>query len=68
MIIQWSDEDDAYVVSLPEWRDHVANPVTHGLTYEQAAANAQDVLQLLIESALSHGQSLPEVAFVAGRQ
>lgn len=47
VVIQWSDEDDAYVVSLPEWGTSCK---THGRTYEEAARNAQELLELLIES------------------
>jgi predicted RNase H-like HicB family nuclease len=47
VIIQWSDEDQAYVVSLPEWGSSCK---THGRTYEEAAKKAQEVLDLLIES------------------
>ena len=50
IVIQWSDEDDCFVVSLPEFED-VMQPVTHGNTYEEALKNAQEVLALLIESA-----------------
>jgi predicted RNase H-like HicB family nuclease len=46
VIIQWSEEDDAYLVSLPEWGPGAK---THGDTYEQAAHNAQEVLELLAE-------------------
>src|SRR5438270_7911877 len=47
VVIQWSDEDDCYVVSLPEWG---AGCKTHGSTYEEAAKNAQEVLELLTET------------------
>lgn len=30
MVVQWSDEDQAYLVTLPEWEGRVFNPVTHG--------------------------------------
>ena len=33
MVIQWSEEDDAFLVTLPEWEGRVFNPVTHGETY-----------------------------------
>ena len=46
VIIQWSDEDQCYVVSLPEWGPYCK---THGATYEEAAKNAHDVLELLME-------------------
>jgi len=57
IIIQWSDEDDCFVVSLPEWGDYCH---THGDTYEEALKNAQKVLEMLIESALEDGEPLPE--------
>ncbi len=44
VIIQWSEEDQVFVVTLPEWSCH-----THGATYAEAAQNAQEVLEMLIE-------------------
>ncbi|MDJ0745871.1 MAG: type II toxin-antitoxin system HicB family antitoxin [Xenococcaceae cyanobacterium MO_167.B27] len=46
MLIQWSDEDQCYIVSLPEFGKYAR---THGETYEEAIKNAQEVLELLIE-------------------
>jgi predicted RNase H-like HicB family nuclease len=57
ILIQWSQEDQCYVVSLPEWGECCH---THGDTYEEALANAQDVLELLISSAQDHNDPLPE--------
>lgn len=57
IIIQWSDEDQCFVVSLPEWGEFCH---THGDTYEEALKNAQEVLELLIETSLEEGQPLPE--------
>lgn len=45
MTIQWSDEDQVYVVSFPEWGEHTH---THGATFEEAARNGQDALSDLI--------------------
>ena len=59
VVIQWSDEDQCFVVTLPEFND-VMQPVTHGNTYEEALKNAQEVLELLIESSVSEGKSLPK--------
>jgi predicted RNase H-like HicB family nuclease len=59
MLIQWSDLDEAFLVILPEWQDRVFGPVTHGDTYEDAVRNGREVLELLIESAHEHGESLP---------
>lgn len=57
IIIQWSDEDQCYVVSLPEWGDYCH---THGDTYEEALQNAREVLELLSESTLHDGNLLPK--------
>lgn len=61
MLIRWSEDDDAYVVSLPEWRHKsFGEIVTHGATYEEAAHNGQEALDLLIEDTLARGEPLPE--------
>jgi predicted RNase H-like HicB family nuclease len=57
IIIQWSDEDQCYVVSLPEWGEFCH---THGDTYEEAVKNAQEVLELLIETSTEDGEPLPK--------
>jgi predicted RNase H-like HicB family nuclease len=59
MVIEWSDEDQAYLVTLPEWADHVLTPVTHGDTYNEAVQRGQEVLAMLIGSARADGQPLP---------
>lgn len=56
VIIQWSQEDECYVVSLPEWGPYAK---THGDTYEQAARNAQEVLEMLMENENGHPVVLP---------
>lgn len=58
IVIQWSEADNCFVVFLPEF-ENVVQPVTHGETYEEAFQNAQEVLELLVESALEEGQTLP---------
>jgi predicted RNase H-like HicB family nuclease len=57
IIIQWSEEDKCFVVSFPEWGEFCH---THGETYEEAFKNAQEVLEMLIESCLADGEPLPE--------
>ena len=59
IIIQWSEEDQCYVVFLPEFTD-VMQPCTHGETYEEALKNAQEVIEMLIETSLEIGEPLPE--------
>ncbi len=59
IMIQWSEEDQSYVVLLPEFTD-IMQPCTHGETYEEALKNAQEVLEMLIESSLADGEPLAE--------
>lgn len=47
MVIVWSDEDDCYLVHLPDFPDQRFR--THGDTYEEAAKSGQEVLELLLE-------------------
>lgn len=58
ILIQWSEEERCFVVYLPDF-DKVMQPVTHGETYEEALHNAQEVIHLLVESALKEGEDLP---------
>ena len=56
MVIRWSEEDQVFVVSLPEFGDYAQ---THGDTYEEAARSGSEVLELLIESYRAEGRPLP---------
>lgn len=47
MTIVWSDEDDCYLVHLPDFPEQTYR--THGDSYEEAARNGEEVLQLLLE-------------------
>ncbi|MDB9494549.1 type II toxin-antitoxin system HicB family antitoxin [Spirulina major CS-329] len=58
--ILWSDEDNCYLVELPEFATEIQCYFTHGETYEEALKNAQDVLELLIESYQDEGRTLPQ--------
>ncbi|MEO0373157.1 MAG: type II toxin-antitoxin system HicB family antitoxin [Cyanobacteria bacterium P01_A01_bin.17] len=55
MVIVWSDEDDCYLVSFPDFPEQTYR--THGGSYAEAAKNGEEVLQLLLEE---DGLPLPE--------
>jgi predicted RNase H-like HicB family nuclease len=55
ILIEWSDEDGVYVVTLPEF----PGSHTHGATREEALKNAQEVIDLLIEARKQAGDALP---------
>ncbi|HVC79448.1 MAG TPA: type II toxin-antitoxin system HicB family antitoxin [Chloroflexota bacterium] len=57
--IAWSEEDQAYVVILPEWADRYAMPVASGTTYEEAVIRGRNALENYIRFALEDGRSLP---------
>jgi predicted RNase H-like HicB family nuclease len=58
MVIQWSDEDQVFIVTLPEFGGNK----THGETYAKAAKMGQEVLESLIEAYQAEGWPLPEPA------
>ena len=57
IVNQWSDEDQVYIVSLPEWGDLMH---THGETYEEALQRGRELIDLLIASRRANGEALPE--------
>ncbi len=59
MIIQWSDEDQVYIMSFPEWEAQGLIGHTHGDTYDEAVKKGQEVLHMLTTSAREEGESLP---------
>ena len=56
MIIYWSEDDEAFVVEIPELPGCMAD----GASYEEAVANAKVVIQEWIETARELGQPVPE--------
>lgn len=56
MVIEWSDEDQTYIVSIPEF----AGAHTHGDTYEEAVKQGQDLIDSLILWTQQDGKPLPQ--------
>jgi len=63
MVIEWSDADQAFIVSLPEFPGNH----THGDTYEEAVKQGQDLMESLIMWAQQDGKPLPQPKVFAGR-
>ena len=59
MLIQWSDEDQVFVVTLPEFGPYAQ---THGSTYAEAAQQGEDALESLIAVYEEEGRPLPKAA------
>lgn len=56
LIVFWSDDDQSFVVEVPELPGCMAD----GETYEQAVANARVVIEEWIETAHALGRPVPE--------
>lgn len=56
LIIYWSNEDDAFIVEVPELSGCMAD----GATYQDALANAEQVIEEWIETAQQLGRPVPE--------
>ena len=56
MVVWWSDEDDAFLVEVPELPGCMAD----GPTYEAAVTAAQEVIGIWMETAAEMGQPIPE--------
>lgn len=59
IVIEWSDEDQTYVVVLPEWEGRYLMPVASGETYAEALERGVNALEHMIEVAAKDGESLP---------
>jgi predicted RNase H-like HicB family nuclease len=56
LVIYWSDEDEAFIVEVPELPGCAAD----GASYAEAVANAEVVIQEWIETARELGREIPK--------
>lgn len=56
VIIYWSNENEAFIVEVPELPGCMAD----GATYQEALANAELIIQEWIETARELGRPIPE--------
>jgi len=60
MMIQWSDEDQLFLVTIPEFAERVMMPCTHGNTREEAIHQGEQVIEMYLEAWKAEGQPIPE--------
>ena len=60
MILQWSDEDQLFLVTIPEFSDLVVMPCTHGKTREEAIHNGEEVIAMYLEAWQAESEPIPE--------
>ncbi len=63
MLIQWSDEDRAFVARVPE----LPGCMAHGPTRATAQENIKQAIALWLETARKHGDPVPEPQSVSAR-
>lgn len=56
VILYWSDEDQVFIAEVPE----LPGCMAHGDSQESALANAQEAIQLWIDTAREFGDPVPE--------
>ena len=56
MIVYWSEDDESFVVDVPELPGCMAD----GKTYQDAASNAKIIIQEWIDTANELGRIIPE--------
>lgn len=55
LVIWWSDEDNVFIVDVPEFPGCMA----HGSTLNAAVANSQDAISFWLEVARETGRAVP---------
>lgn len=62
LVIEWSDEDEAYVVTVPE----LPGCMTHGATHAEAVQQGEDAIATWLAAARAHGDPVPAPRTFAG--
>ncbi len=60
MLIQWSEEDQLFLVTIPEFSEDVMMPCTHGKTREETIRNGEEVIEMYLEAWQEEGKIIPE--------
>lgn len=60
MVVQWSEEDQLFLVTIPEFVDRVMMPCTYGKTRSEAIDRGEDVIEMYLEAWQAEGQPIPE--------
>jgi len=64
MILEWSEDDQLFLVTVPEFADQVVMPCTHGKTREAAIRNGEEVIAMYLEAWQAEGIPIPKPKIV----
>jgi antitoxin HicB len=62
MIVQWSDEDQLFLVTIPEFAGRVMMPCTHGITRKEAVRNGEEVINMYLDAWQAENETIPQPA------
>lgn len=60
MLIEWSEEDQLFLVTIPEFAELVMMPCTHGKTRQEAIKNGEEVIEMYLEAWEEEGDFIPQ--------
>jgi antitoxin HicB len=60
MLVQWSEDDQLFLVTIPEFAERVFMPCTHGKTRAEAISNGEDVVAMYLEAWEAEGEPIPQ--------
>ncbi|MEB3123917.1 MAG: type II toxin-antitoxin system HicB family antitoxin [Snowella sp.] len=60
MQLQWSEDDQLFLVTIPEFSDQVMMPCTHGKSREEAIRNGEEVIEMYLEIWQAEGKTIPQ--------
>jgi len=58
--LQWTEEDQLFLVTIPEFSDRVIMPCSHGKTRKEAIHNAEEVIEMYLEAWQLEGETIPQ--------
>lgn len=59
-IVQWSEVDRLFLVTIPEFSDRVIMPCTHGKTRQEAIIRGEEVIEMCLEAWQAEGEIIPQ--------
>jgi predicted RNase H-like HicB family nuclease len=59
MIVEWSEADQLFLVTIPEFSEKVFMPCTHGKTRTEAIHNGEEVIEMYLEAWAAEGEIIP---------
>ncbi|MEO1094589.1 MAG: type II toxin-antitoxin system HicB family antitoxin [Cyanobacteria bacterium J06638_28] len=60
MMIQWFDEDQLFLVTIPEFAERVMMPCTYGISREEAIQKGEEVIEMYLEAWQEEGIPIPQ--------